>query len=105
MAGAVGAVVADFYLGYPRWYVSIIAHGLEGAIPGLAKKRHLIVQLVALVVGGFMMASTYFFVNIFIKGYPVAVLSYVQDLFAQAGISIIIGFIVSRVAKKALPQL
>jgi len=51
------------------------------------------------------MASTYFFVNIFIKGYPVAVLSYVQDLFAQAGISIIIGFIVSRVAKKALPQL
>ena len=52
-----------------------------------------------------MMASTYFFVNIFIKGYPVAVLSYVQDLFAQAGISIIIGFIVSRVAKKALPQL
>lgn len=105
MAGAVGAVVADFYLGYPRWYVSIIAHGLEGAIPGLAKKRHPVVQLAALVVGGFMMASTYFFVNIFIKGYPVAVLSYVQDLFAQAGISIIIGFIVSRVAKKALPQL
>lgn len=104
VAGAVGAVVADFYLAYPRWYVSIIAHGLEGVIPGLTKKRHPVVQIIALVIGGFLMASTYFFVNIFIKGYPLAVLSYLQDLFAQAGISIIIGFIVARVAKKALPQ-
>jgi hypothetical protein len=63
------------------------------------------VQIVALVIGGFLMASTYFFVNMFIKGYPVAVLSYLQDFFAQAGISIIIGFIVARVAKRALPQL
>jgi uncharacterized membrane protein len=104
VTGATGAIVADFYLGYPRWYVSIIAHGLEGAIPGLTKKRHPAVQIIALVIGGFLMASTYFFVNIFIKGYPVAVLSYVRYLFGQAGISIVIGFIVARVAKKTLPQ-
>ena len=84
---------------------AIIAHGLEGAIPGLTKKRHPILQVIALVTGGFLMASTYFFVNIFIKGYPVAVLSYMQDLFAQAGISIIIGFIVAKVTKRVIPQL
>jgi uncharacterized membrane protein len=104
VAGAVGAIVADFYLGYPCWYVSIIAHGLEGVIQGLTKKRHPILQIIPLVTSGFLMASTYFFVNIFIKGYPVAVLSYLQDLFAQAGISIIIGFIVARVAKKPCPN-
>lgn len=27
--GIVGSVVADFWLAYPRWYVSILAHGLE----------------------------------------------------------------------------
>jgi len=104
VTGAIGAIVADFYFGYPRWYVSIIAHGLEGAIPGLTKKSHPTVQITALAIGGFLMASTYFFVNLFIKGYPVAVLSYVQDLFGQAGISIVIGFIVARVARRTLPQ-
>ncbi|MEM3622497.1 MAG: ECF transporter S component [Candidatus Bathyarchaeia archaeon] len=103
LVGVVGAVVADFYLGYPRWYVSIIAHGLEGAIPGLTKKRSFVLQLIACIVGGFLMAATYFFVNIFIKGYPVAVISFVQDLFLQAGISIALGLPIVKVVERTLP--
>jgi len=105
LVGVAGALVVDFYLGYPRWYVTILAHGLEGVIPGLTSKRGVPLQIVACVIGGFLMASTYFFVNIFIKGYPVAVISYAQDLFGQAGISIVIGLLITRVVKRALPQL
>lgn len=103
LVGVVGALVADFYLAYPRWYVSIIAHGLEGVIPGLTKKKNIIVQLIACIIGGFLMAATYFFVNIFIKGYPIAVLSFIQDLFAQAGISIAIGFTLAKIVERTLP--
>jgi uncharacterized membrane protein len=103
LVGVVGAVVADFYLAYPRWYVSIIAHGLEGAIPGLTKKKGFVLQLIACIVGGFLMAATYFFVNIFIKGYPVAVISFVQDLFLQAGISIALGLPTVKIVERTLP--
>jgi len=51
------------------------------------------------------MATTYFYVNIFIKGYPVAVISYMRDLFGQAGISIVLGIIVTRFVQKAFPKL
>jgi uncharacterized membrane protein len=105
LVGVVGAVVADFYLAYPRWYVSIIAHGLEGAIPGLTKKRSVVLQLIACILGGFLMAATYFFVNIFIKGYPVAVVSFMQDLFLQAAISIAIGLPIVKIIEKTLPWL
>lgn len=104
LTGIVGAVLADFYLAYPRWYVSILAHGLEGFIPGLTRKKPIGLQIVACIVGGFLMASTYFFVNIFIKGYPVAVISFIQDLVGQAGISIVVGVIVVTVVKRSLPQ-
>lgn len=103
LVGVVGAVVADFYLAYPRWYVSILAHGLEGAIPGLTKKKGFVLQLVACIAGGFLMAATYFFVNIFIKGYPVAVISFVQDLFLQAGISIALGLPTVKIIERTLP--
>jgi len=103
LVGVVGAVVADFYLAYPRWYVSIIAHGLEGVIPGFTRKKSFALQLVACIIGGFLMAATYFFVNIFIKGYPVAVISFVQDLFLQAGVSIVVGLPIVKIVERALP--
>lgn len=103
LVGVVGAVVADFYLAYPRWYVSIIAHGLEGVIPGLTKKKSFVLQLIACIIGGFLMAATYFFVNIFIKGYPVAVVSFIQDLFLQAGISIALGLPIVKIVERTLP--
>ncbi|MGQ9744235.1 MAG: ECF transporter S component [Candidatus Bathycorpusculaceae bacterium] len=103
LVGVVGAVVADFYLAYPRWYVSIIAHGLEGVVPGFTKKRNIVLQLIACILGGLLMAATYFFVNIFIKGYPVAVISFVQDLFLQAGVSIALGLPTVKIVERTLP--
>jgi len=105
LVGVIGAVVADLYTGYSRWFVSILAHGLEGAIAGLAKGRSITFQIIACIIGGFLMASTYFLINIFIKGFPLAVISYGRDLFAQAGVSMALGIAIANVIKKTLPQL
>jgi len=105
LSGAVGSVVADLVVGYPRWFVSIPAHGLEGAISGLGKGRHTIVQIIFCIVGGFMMASIYFGVNLFIKGYPLAIISYARDFFGQALISLTLGIIFTKAIRRALPHL
>ena len=54
---------------------------------------------------GFVMATVYFFVNVFIKGYPIAIISYVRDLFGQALVSIILGLVLTKASEKALPSL
>jgi len=105
LVGVIGSMAADFFVGYPRWFVSVLAHGLEGTIPGLAKGKSFVIQVVACILGGFLMATTYFFINIFIKGYPVALISFARDLFVQAGISIVVGLILVNILKKALPQI
>lgn len=99
LVGSIGSVAADIFLAYPRWYVSIPAHGFEGLIAGLGKDKPMWMKIVFLAIGGFAMASTYFIVNIFIKGYPLAVISYLRDLFGQAGISIILSLILEKIVK------
>lgn len=37
--GVIGPVVADLVTGYPRWYVTVVAHGVQGAIAGLGRGR------------------------------------------------------------------
>ncbi|MEM2961006.1 MAG: ECF transporter S component [Candidatus Bathyarchaeia archaeon] len=101
LVGIFGALGADFYLAYPRWYVSIPAHGLEGLVAGLGKGRPIHLQILFCILGGFLMATTYFYVNIFIKGYAVALISYMRDLFGQAAISIVLGVICSKVAERS----
>jgi uncharacterized membrane protein len=105
LTGIIGSVAADFFVGYDRWFISILAHGLEGIIPGLSKGKSFAVQVVFCVIGGFLMATTYFFINIFIKGYPLALISYGRDLFVQAGISIVVGLIIVKIIKRAIPRL
>lgn len=105
LTGMVGAVAADLYAGYPRWYVSILAHGLEGLIPGLARGKSIALQVISCVVGGFLMASTYFIVNVFIKGFPLAIVSYLRDLFIQAGVSVVLGVFIANIVKEILPRL
>lgn len=105
LAGVIGCVVADFYLGYPRWYVSIPAHGIEGALPGFAKGKHVAIQVLFCALGGFIMATVYFYVNLFIKGFPIAIVSYARDLFGQAGVSMILGIVLTKIVQRALPQL
>ena len=105
LVGIIGPVVADLLVGYPRWFVTVLAHGSQGFIAGLGRRRSTRVQVVLLAFSGFVMATTYFFVNIFIKGYPVAVISYVRDLFGQALASMILGFVLAKGAEKALPSI
>ena len=104
LVGIIGSIAADFFVGYERWFISILAHGLEGIIPGLSKGKSFIIQAVSCVMGGFLMATIYFFINIFIKGYPLALISYARDLFIQAGISIIVSLIIVNIIKRAIPK-
>lgn len=105
LVGVIGPVVADLLVGYPRWFVTVLAHGSQGFIAGMGRKKSTVVQVVLLAVSGLVMATTYFFVNVFIKGYPLAVASYVRDLFGQALVSLILGLILAKGAEKALPTL
>lgn len=104
ITGVIGSVTADLWVGYPRWFVSIPAHGLEGLVAGLGRKRGLPVQIICCVLGGVVMASVYFYVNVFIKGWALAVLSYVRDILGQAGISIVLAIVLSRALQKLLPR-
>jgi uncharacterized membrane protein len=104
-AGAIGAVTVDLFTGYPRWFVSIPAHWLEGLVPGLAKNKPFALQAVSCMIGGFLMATTYFVVNIYVKGLALAAVSYARDLFVQAGISTVLALTVVKAVKKALPML
>jgi len=103
--GVIGALAIDLFTGYPRWFVSIPAHWLEGVVPGLMKNKPFVMQIIGCVVGGFLMATTYFLVNIYIKGIALAVISYARDLFVQAGLSIVVALIVVKTVKRVLPQL
>jgi uncharacterized membrane protein len=105
LVGIIGPVVADLLVGYPRWFVTVVAHGTQGFIAGLGKGKNIVMQVALLAFSGFVMASTYFFVNIFIKGYPVAILSYMRDLFGQVLVSMILGLILTKAVEKALPSL
>lgn len=96
LVGAIGSVAADIFLAYPRWYVSVPAHGFEGLIAGLGKSNSTYLKVIFLAIGGFVMASTYFVVNILLKGYPLDIISYLRDLFGQADISIILSLILEK---------
>jgi uncharacterized membrane protein len=105
LVGVIGPVVADLFVGYPRWFVTVLAHGSEGFIAGLGKGKNILVQITLLLISGFAMATTYFVVNVFTKGYPLAVISYMRDLFGQALVSIILGLVLTKAVEKALPNL
>jgi uncharacterized membrane protein len=105
LVGAIGPLIADLIVGYPRWFITIIAHGGEGLIAGLGKGRSMPMQATILLVSGVYMATIYFLVNVFIKGLPVAVMSYARDIFGQTLFSAILTLLVVKAVEKMLPQL
>jgi uncharacterized membrane protein len=105
LVGVIGPVAADLLVGYPRWFVTVLAHGSQGFIAGLGKGKNKITQVVLLVLSGFVMSTVYFFVNVFIKGVPIAVISFARDLFGQSLVSIILGLILTKAVEKALPAI
>jgi uncharacterized membrane protein len=104
IVGIIGPVVADLAVGYSRWFVTVVAHGIQGVVSGLGKGKNVVLQVVALAVGGIVMSVTYFYVNIFIKGYPIAIMSLARDLFGQSLISIILALFVTKAVERTLPQ-
>jgi len=104
LIGALGAVAADIYVGYPRWFVSIPAHGLEGFIAGLGRGRKFYVQIILCGLGGVVMAAIYFYVNIFIKGLAPALISLYRDVFGQVVVSIILTALLKPALSKILPR-
>jgi len=105
LVGIIGSVAVDLFTGYPRWFVSVLAHFLEGFVPGLTKNKPFMLQVVSCIIGGFLMATTYFLVNIYLKGVALALVSYARDLFVQAGVSIVLALIVAKAVKKVFPHL
>ena len=105
LVGVIGPVVADLFVGYPRWFVTVLAHGSEGFIAGLGKGRNILMQITILLVSGFVIVTTYFIVNVFTKGYPLAVISYMRDFFGQALVSIVLGLVLTKGVEKVLPNL
>jgi uncharacterized membrane protein len=105
LVGIIGPVAADLFVGYPRWFVTVLAHGSQGFVAGLGKGRNIVTQVVLLAFSGLVMSTTYFFVNIFIKGYPVAIISYARDLFGQSLVSIILSLVLTKAVEKSLPSL
>jgi len=105
LVGIIGSVAVDLFTGYPRWFVSVLAHFLEGFVPGLTKNKPFMLQVVSCIIGGFLMATTYFLVNIYLKGIALALVSYARDLFLQAGVSIVLALTVAKAVKKFFPHL
>ncbi|MEM4810987.1 MAG: ECF transporter S component [Thermofilum sp.] len=85
--GVIGPLAADLLVGYPRWYVTIVAHGLQGYIAGLGKGKRLRAQVMLIVAAGLLMSFTYFIVNVIIKGAELALLLLAGDIFGQSLIS------------------
>jgi uncharacterized membrane protein len=103
--GIIGPVAADLLVGYPRWFVTVLAHGSQGFIAGLGKGKSKVTQVALLALSGVVMSTVYFFVNIFIKGVPIAVISFARDLFGQSLVSIILGMVMAKAVEKALPAI
>ncbi|MEM1568334.1 MAG: ECF transporter S component [Thermofilaceae archaeon] len=101
--GLVGPVIADLLIGYPRWYVTLVAHGLQGYVAGLGEGKRFPVQLAAMLVGGLIMSFTYFAVNVFVKGLAPALVSLARDIFGQTAVSVALAAILLKPLEKSPP--
>ncbi|MEM1509274.1 MAG: ECF transporter S component [Thermofilaceae archaeon] len=86
--GLIGPVIADLVTGYPRWYVTIVAHGVQGAIAGIGQGKKTHFQVFLMILSGIVMSLTYFAVNVFVKGLSPALVSLARDVFGQTLISV-----------------
>ncbi|MBU7043209.1 MAG: ECF transporter S component [Theionarchaea archaeon] len=105
IAGGIGSALADIIGGYASWApFTLVIKGLEGTVVGhLGKSDSITRQLLAVVVGGLIMVSGYFIVEVFLYGAPAAITEVPGNLI-QAGSGLIISMIVVRAIKKAMPE-
>lgn len=98
--GILGPLAADLLAGYPRWYVSIVAHGVQGYLAGLGRGRRFRAQAMMLVAAGLAMSFTYFAVNVYIKGVALATASLIRDVFGQSLVSWILSLLLVKPLEK-----
>jgi uncharacterized membrane protein len=98
--GILGPLAADLLAGYPRWYVSIVAHGVQGYLAGLGRGRRFRAQAMLLVAAGLAMSFTYFAVNVYIKGVALATASLIRDVFGQSLVSWILSLLLVKPLEK-----
>jgi uncharacterized membrane protein len=98
--GILGPLAADLLAGYPRRYVSIVAHGVQGYLAGLGRGRRFRAQAMLLVAAGLAMSFTYFAVNVYIKGVALATASLIRDVFGQSLVSWILSLLLVKPLEK-----
>lgn len=106
-AGGFGSALADAFGGYPHWApFTLIIKGVEGWIVGylVSKRSDFTVVLIATIVGGFLMVSGYFFVEVYLYGFGAA-LTEVPGNTLQAVSGIIVGGGVGYIIKRLYPQM
>ena len=102
--GGIGSTVADLVVGYPKWYVTVLAHGLQGVIVGTGKDKALSFQIIIAVIGGIVMSLVYWSINIIIFGRALAFGSLINDLFGQTMVSIIISIPIVKTVKRIIRE-
>jgi len=100
LVGIVGPLVTDLVVGYPRWYVTVVAHGLQGFIAGFGFRKKTWLQVTLALAAGLVMSLTYFIVNVYVKGWAPALLSFLRDFFGQTLISVILSIPVVKTIEK-----
>ncbi|MCD6458889.1 MAG: ECF transporter S component [Thermoproteales archaeon] len=100
LVGIVGPLVTDLVVGYPRWYVTVVAHGLQGFIAGFGFRKKTWLQVTLALAAGLAMSLTYFIVNVYVKGWAPALLSFLRDFFGQTLISVILSIPVVKTIEK-----
>lgn len=98
--GLIGPTLADIVVGYPRWYVTLLAHGVQGYIAGMGKGKRYRTQVLIMLTAGIVMSFTYFVVNVYIKGLMPALTSLFRDIFGQTLVSVILSSLLVRPLEK-----
>ncbi|MGB9708513.1 MAG: ECF transporter S component [Infirmifilum sp.] len=94
--GLIGPVIADIIVGYPRWYVTLVAHGLQGYIAGFAKGKSFRTKVMLMITAGLVMSFTYFVVNVYVKGLIPALTSLIRDILGQTLVSVVLSALLVR---------
>jgi len=97
--GILGPLAADLLAGYPRRYVSIVAHGVQGYLAGLGRGRRFRAQAMLLVAAGLAMSFTYFAVNVYIN-VALATASLIRDVFWRSLVSWILSLLLVKPLEK-----
>jgi uncharacterized membrane protein len=116
LAGGIGSALADILLGYAIYApATLIIKGLEGFVIGIIanprkNNRNLSKRdILAVIIGGFIMVTGYFLYELWLFGFPAALFEFILNGLIQFGLSAIIALFFTRSFRKnivdSLPQI